>query len=120
MKRLCFAVMAVAMAVAALAAPRTGPWTKEQAWEWYGKQPWIRGVNFVPSDCRGYVDVWQEWGFEKRFAHAERELALAHEADADALEPLGENGFGHERILVGVGAAMEHFVQVKGLLHGQI
>ena len=79
MRRLCFVVMAVAMAVAALAAPRTGHWTKEQAWEWYGKQPWIRGVNFVPSDCRGYVDIWQEWGFEKRFAHAERELALAHE-----------------------------------------
>ena len=73
-------LMSAAVAVNALSAkavPRTGPWTKEKAREWYGKQPWIRGVNFVPSDCRGYVDIWQKWGFEERFANADRELALA-------------------------------------------
>ncbi len=58
---------------------RTGPWPKEKAWAWYNAQPWIRGVNFVPSDCVNFVDLWQEHGFEERFATAERELALAEE-----------------------------------------
>ena len=58
---------------------RTGPWPKEKAWAWYNAQPWIRGVNFVPSDCVNFVDLWQEHGFEERFATAERELALAAE-----------------------------------------
>ena len=58
---------------------RTGPWPKEKAWAWYNAQPWIRGVNFVPSDCVNFVDQWQEHGFEERFATAERELALAAE-----------------------------------------
>lgn len=78
-KALSLLCLAVFLPLSLLAAPRTGPWTKEQAWAWYNAQPWIRGVNFVPSDCRGYVDIWQEWGFEKRFANAESELALAHE-----------------------------------------
>ena len=58
---------------------RTGPWPKEKAWAWYDAQPWIRGVNFVPSDCVNYVDQWQEHGFEKRLKTADRELALAAE-----------------------------------------
>ena len=58
-------------------AARTGPWPKEKAWAWYNAQPWIRGVNFVPSDCVNFVDQWQEYGFEERLATADRELALA-------------------------------------------
>ena len=80
-------VAAVVVAVAAGAilpafggeGGRTGPWSKEKAWAWYNAQPWIRGVNFVPSDCVNFVDLWQEHGFEERFATAERELALAAE-----------------------------------------
>ena len=56
---------------------RAGPWPKEKAWAWYNAQPWIRGVNFVPSDCVNFVDQWQAHGFEERLATADRELALA-------------------------------------------
>ena len=69
----------VILAAGAASAVRTGPWPKEKAWAWYDAQPWIRGVNFVPSDCVNFVDQWQEHGFEQRFATAERELALAAE-----------------------------------------
>lgn len=41
----CMACAFALVASAALAAPRTGPWTKERAWEWYNAQPWIRGCN---------------------------------------------------------------------------
>lgn len=60
-------------------ASRKGPWPNEKAWAWYKEQPWIRGVNFMPSDCVNRVDQWQEFGFEERFDTMERELALAAE-----------------------------------------
>ena len=61
------------------AAGREGPWPKEKAWAWHDAQPWIRGVNYVPSDVVNYIDMWQEFGFERHFQTADRELALAAE-----------------------------------------
>ncbi len=52
-------------------------WSKEQAWEWYNARPWIRGCNFMGSDCCNRVDQWQELGFEERLVTADRELELA-------------------------------------------
>lgn len=54
-----------------------GRWSTEKAWEWYRGQPWLRGCNFMGSDCCNRVDQWQELGFEERLATADRELALA-------------------------------------------
>ena len=44
-----------------------GQWTKEAAWNWYNKRPWICGCNFMSSDCASRIDQWQESGFEERF-----------------------------------------------------
>ncbi|MBQ9785645.1 MAG: cellulase family glycosylhydrolase [Clostridia bacterium] len=55
----------------------SGKWSKERAWEWYNSRPWIRGCNFMPSDCANRIDMWQEYKFEEHFATAEREIALA-------------------------------------------
>lgn len=52
-------------------------WTKERAWDWYNNIPWLRGCNFLSSDCVNRVDQLQEEGFEKRLATADRELELA-------------------------------------------
>ncbi len=52
-------------------------WSKERAWEWYNSRPWIRGCNFMGSDCANRIDQWQELGFEERFKTADEELALA-------------------------------------------
>lgn len=60
-------------------AERNEPWSKEQAWTWYNAQPWIRGANYIPSDAVNYVDMWQEYGFERHLETADRELALAEE-----------------------------------------
>ena len=62
-----------------LSAERTGPWPKEKAWDWHSRQPWIRGVNYVPSDTANYVDQWQSFGWERHLETADRELALAAE-----------------------------------------
>ncbi|MBQ4051298.1 MAG: cellulase family glycosylhydrolase [Oscillospiraceae bacterium] len=52
-------------------------WSKEKAWEWYDSRPWLRGCNFMGSDCANRIDQWQELGFEERLKTADEELALA-------------------------------------------
>ena len=70
-------ILSLVFPIAAYSAPRTGPWTKEQAWEWYKAQPWMRGCNYMPASAANRVDQWQELGSEERFEEVERELALA-------------------------------------------
>ena len=54
-------------------------WSVNEINEWYDKRPWIRGCNFMSSDCANRVDQWQSYEFDKRLATTDRELALAHE-----------------------------------------
>ncbi|MDE3201515.1 MAG: cellulase family glycosylhydrolase [Acidobacteriota bacterium] len=34
-------------------------WTEQQANDWYAKQPWLVGANFVPSDAINELEMWQ-------------------------------------------------------------
>ena len=93
MKNLLIGI-AVCLTLPALAG-RTGPWTKEKAWEWYAGQPWIRGCNYMPASAANRVDQWQELGCEERFEEVERELALAEEIGFNAMRIIvGVQGFG--------------------------
>ena len=40
-------------------------WSREKAWAWYNARAWIRGCNFMSSDCANRIDQWQSYGFEK-------------------------------------------------------
>lgn len=55
----------------------TGRWSDERIWDWYNAKPWIRGCNFIGSDCANRIDQWQSYRCEERFATADKELALA-------------------------------------------
>ena len=72
--KLSCVAFAMGAALSSFAAPRTGPWTKEQAWEWYNAQPWIRGCNYMPASAANRYDMWQVWDSERRFEEMEREL----------------------------------------------
>ena len=88
------ALIAFSAAFPALAG-RTGPWTKEKAWEWYNAQPWIRGCNYMPASAANRMDMWQEYGSEARFEEIDRELALAASIGFNTVRVmLEENGFG--------------------------
>lgn len=54
-------------------------WTKEQAWAWYNSYPWLRGCNFIGSDCANRRDQWQSYRAEEHLATADRELELAQQ-----------------------------------------
>ena len=60
-------------------------WSSERAWDWYNRRPWIRGCNFMSSDCANRIDQWQAYGFEKRFETTQRELALVAQTGYNAI-----------------------------------
>lgn len=60
-------------------------WSPEKAWRWYNARPWIRGCNFMSSDCANRIDQWQEFGFEEKLLTTEREIALCEEIGYNAV-----------------------------------
>jgi hypothetical protein len=52
-------------------------WTKEKANEWYAKQPWPCGFNYIPANSISYTEMWMPYCFDADFI--DKELALAHE-----------------------------------------
>ena len=39
-------------------------WTTKQANEWYSKQPWLVGCNFIPSSAINELEMWQPETFD--------------------------------------------------------
>lgn len=54
-------------------------WTEEEAWAWQKKVGWLRGCNFIGSDCANRIDMWQSHKNAEHMATAEREIALCKE-----------------------------------------
>lgn len=54
-------------------------WSKEKVWAWYEKAGWLRGCNFVPSNCVSFLDMFQNYDFEAHIQCADAELGLAQE-----------------------------------------
>ena len=52
-----------------------GIWTKEQANDWYAKQGWLVGCDFVPSTAINQLEMWQAATFDT--ATINRELSWA-------------------------------------------
>jgi hypothetical protein len=52
-------------------------WTKEQAKDWYAKQEWIVGADFLPSTAINQLEMFQEASFD--IATIDKELGWAQE-----------------------------------------
>jgi hypothetical protein len=50
-------------------------WTKERANDWYAKQPWLVGCNFIPSTAINQLEMWQADTFDP--VTIDRELGFA-------------------------------------------
>lgn len=55
--------------------PTTNRWSVERANEWYVKQPWLVGCNFIPSTAINQLEMWQEDTFDAETI--DRELGWA-------------------------------------------
>jgi hypothetical protein len=70
-------ILALTPSVAAAAEQGTpaGVWSKEIAADWYRKQPWLVGCNFLPSTAVNDVEMWRRETFDP--ATIDRELGWA-------------------------------------------
>jgi len=50
-------------------------WSREKANEWYSRQPWLVGCNFIPSTAINQMEMWQADTFDA--ATIEREIKWA-------------------------------------------
>jgi hypothetical protein len=54
---------------------RPSRWSIEKANEWYARQPWLVGCNFIPSNAINQLEMWQADTFDP--ATIDRELGWA-------------------------------------------
>lgn len=57
MKSAIFSLLACSLV--ALSADGPGRWTAKQANDWYAKQPWLVGANYLPSNAINELEMWQ-------------------------------------------------------------
>ena len=56
-----FAIV-IALVSASYAQPQR--WTEKQANEWYAKQPWLVGANYIPATAINQLEMWQQETFD--------------------------------------------------------
>src|SRR6266568_546571 len=65
---------AIFLFLSALAVAQTSQWTAEKANDWYARQPWLVGSNYIPATAINQLEMWQadtfnadridmEWGW---------------------------------------------------------
>jgi hypothetical protein len=50
-------------------------WTEEEAQQWYAREPWPVGANFIPSTASNELEMWQAETFDA--PNIDKELGLA-------------------------------------------
>lgn len=60
--RISFLAACLLWSAAALAQPHH--WSETEANEWYAKQPWLVGANFIPSTAVNQLEMWQADTFD--------------------------------------------------------
>jgi hypothetical protein len=50
--------------VCASAWPQNTRWSEQRANDWYARQPWLVGSNYIPRDAINELEMWQEATFD--------------------------------------------------------
>ncbi len=66
-----------------IAQPVAGRWTEQKANDWYSKQPWYCGFNYIPGYAINYTAMWDKTTFDA--AAIDKELAVAEATGMNAL-----------------------------------
>ncbi len=70
-----FLLLPLALLMAASLFGQTTPWSAQKANDWYGKQPWLVGGNYIPANSINQLEMWQAETFDA--ARIELELGWA-------------------------------------------
>src|SRR5258707_4728569 len=69
MQKLLISVLALSCPIcSAKPAPqgKSARWTEEAANDWYAKQPWLVGSNYIPADAINELEMWQAESFDPK------------------------------------------------------
>lgn len=96
-------------------------WTPEQANEWYKKQPWLVGANYIPSTAINQLEMWQADSFDPK--RIDQELGWAENIGMntmrvylhDLLHKQDAKGF-YKRMNIFLGIAEKHHIKVLFVL----
>jgi len=61
----------------------TQRWTEKRAWDWYNKQSWYCGFNYIPAYAINYTAMWDKTTFDP--IAIDKELALAQQSGMNVL-----------------------------------
>jgi hypothetical protein len=57
-------LFAIAMALVGAAMAQPARWTEKAANDWYAKQPWLVGSNYIPATAINQIEMWQAETFD--------------------------------------------------------
>src|ERR1700740_12606 len=62
------ALLALAVLLGSGLAPRAqqSRWTEKEAADWYAKQPWLVGSNYIPANAINELEMWQGGTFDPK------------------------------------------------------
>lgn len=66
-----------------VASAQTLRWTEQRANDWYSRQPWLVGSNFIPKDAINELEMWQQDTFDP--AEIDKELGWAEGLGMDTM-----------------------------------
>src|SRR5689334_24990419 len=52
-------------------------WSPSRAQEWFDKNGWVVGCNYIPSNAINQLEMWQEESFSPELINKELELAAS-------------------------------------------
>jgi hypothetical protein len=75
MKSIFLATTLLGLMFSLAASAQTERWSEQKANDWYAKQPWLVGSNFIPQSAINELEMWQEATFDP--AEIDKELGWA-------------------------------------------
>ena len=100
-----------------VAAAPAIPWTAGQANDWYSRQPWLVGSNFIPSTAINELEMWQADTFD--LPTIDRELGWAQGLGMNTMRVFLHNLL-WQQDSAGFLRRMEQFLQVADKHHIRI
>jgi hypothetical protein len=75
MKIRCARLLLISCVMTLAAAPPLARWSEQRANDWYAKQPWLVGSNYIPATAINELEMWQADTFDPKTI--EKELGWA-------------------------------------------
>ncbi|MDF2193726.1 cellulase family glycosylhydrolase [Paraflavitalea sp. CAU 1676] len=83
-KQFCILLLLITISSGKLSAQdSTLRWTTQRAWDWYKKNPWYCGFNYIPAYAINYTAMWDKTSFDA--TAIDKELALAARSGMNVL-----------------------------------